>query len=65
MKSVGAWVSDWIGWTGWLDTGLDSFLLFLFSFWKVFFYLVFFLLPFFLLLLSGSETRFVSIIYLH
>lgn len=42
----------------WLDTGLDSFLLFLF------FYLVLFILLL-VLLFSESETRFVSIINLH
>lgn len=51
----------------WLDTSLDSFLLFLFLFlFGGFFFLscLFFLLLL-LLLFSESETRFVSIINLH
>lgn len=63
VKSVALGVGlDWIGLDGmdWLDTGLDSFLLFLFFFLGSFFYLVFFLLLL-LLLLSESETRIVSI----
>lgn len=52
----GAWVLDWIGWTGWI---LDSILFFCF-FWGGFFYLVFFYYLYYIFYF-GSETRFVSI----